>query len=154
MNITDGTAVFAVGDKRMQALVDIFYPVGAIFFCSDSTKTKDDFEFMQYGTWEELPSARCIETADATHNAGTTIAAGLPNITGTYDINRSGCSNSTSHTTTGAFSTNTGSLSGAEGNWKSSIKVTFDASKSNSIYGASSTVQPPAYFVKAWRRTA
>lgn len=31
---------------------------------------------------------------------------------------------------------------------------TFDASRSSSIYGKSTTVQPPAYALIAWRRTA
>jgi len=30
----------------------------------------------------------------------------------------------------------------------------FDASRSNSIYGRSSTVQPAAYYVHIWRRVA
>lgn len=29
--ITDGSAVFAVRDKRMQAMIDIFYPVGSVY---------------------------------------------------------------------------------------------------------------------------
>lgn len=29
--ITDGTAKFVVRDKRMQALVDMFYPVGTVY---------------------------------------------------------------------------------------------------------------------------
>lgn len=33
-------------------------------------------------------------------------------------------------------------------------KVSFDASRSSSIYGKSTTVQPPAYALIAWRRTA
>lgn len=28
--ITDGSAVFVVRDKRMQAIVDMFYPIGSI----------------------------------------------------------------------------------------------------------------------------
>ncbi len=32
--------------------------------------------------------------------------------------------------------------------------VSLDASRSNALYGASKTVQPPAYVVIAWRRVA
>ena len=32
--------------------------------------------------------------------------------------------------------------------------INFNASKSNAIYGKSSTVQPAAYYVYIWRRTA
>lgn len=45
--ITDGTAKFVVRDKRMQALVDMFYPVGTVYATTSGTKP----EFMQYGTW-------------------------------------------------------------------------------------------------------
>lgn len=154
--ITDGTAVFAVRDKRMQAMVDMFYPVGSVYLCADPAKTKDDFEFMQYGTWEELPSAKCLETADSSHVAGSTVGAGLPNLTGEYDGGRCGCHTSGSATATGVFagSGGQGRYNGAEGDWKNTRRIYFDASKSNSIYGASNTVQPNAYFIKAWRRTA
>ena len=33
-------------------------------------------------------------------------------------------------------------------------QAAFDASKSNAIYGRSSTVQPAAYYVHIWRRVA
>ena len=35
---------------------------------------------------------------------------------------------------------------------KSALKAVLDASKSNNIYGNSSTVQPPAYKVHFWKR--
>ena len=54
--ITDGSAVFAVRDKRMQAMVDMFYPVGSVYMSADKNKTKADFPFMAYGTWEEVPA--------------------------------------------------------------------------------------------------
>ena len=31
--------------------------------------------------------------------------------------------------------------------------VSLDASRSSSIYGRSSTVQPPAYVINVWKRT-
>lgn len=38
--------------------------------------------------------------------------------------------------------------------WPSENTLSFDASKSNVIYGRSSTVQPPAFLVNIWKRTA
>ena len=29
--ITDGSAVFVVWNKRMQAMVDMFYPIGSVY---------------------------------------------------------------------------------------------------------------------------
>lgn len=52
------------------------------------------------------------------------------------------------------FKLTASAFSGAEGDWRNTRRIYFNASKSNSIYGASSTVQPNAYFIKAWRRTA
>lgn len=69
--ITDGTAKFAVRDKRMQALVDMFYPVGAIYETTSSTKP----EFMNYGTWEQLPGGYTTVSAGTyteTHNVNGT----------------------------------------------------------------------------------
>ena len=40
---------------------------------------------------------------------------------------------------------------GSSGNYGN---ISFDASKSNAIYGRSSTVQPAAYYVHIWHRVA
>lgn len=80
------------------------------------------------------------------------IAAGLPNITGTTDItDRVGFNNPTQ---TGAFTTATGSTKRAadEGTANTTKKLKFDASLSNSIYGNSNTVQPPAVKVRVYTR--
>lgn len=64
-------------------------------------------------------------------------SAGLPNIIGSANIN------STSGWASGAlYYTNW--AKGADGNDYSQYNLQFDASRSNSIYGAASTVQPPA----------
>ena len=76
-------------------------------------------------------------------SAGASVAAGLPNITGialSYGVTRA----NTSHPE-GAFmhgDQSIGYLLG-ETNTKTN-KLAFDASKSNPIYGGSTTVQPPA----------
>lgn len=49
--ITDGSAVFTVRDKRMKPMIDFFYPIGSVYVSADKNKTKADFPFMQYGTW-------------------------------------------------------------------------------------------------------
>lgn len=59
MTITDGTAVFAVRDKRMQALVDMFYPVGTIIARDDETKP----EILSYGKWEKIGENRVLQGA-------------------------------------------------------------------------------------------
>lgn len=83
---------------------------------------------------------------------GNYVEAGLPNIVGTFSTRDSGGTyndGETWNTKTGAFSGNTGTYShvqaSAAGGWGPHQGVlTFDASKANSIYGNSDTVQPKA----------
>ena len=75
----------------------------------------------------------------ATAAIGTYINAGLPNIVGTFDGNV----NDGTARKTGAFYTYNYNSYGADGD-SGGGTVGFDASRSNSIYGASTTVQPPA----------
>lgn len=79
-----------------------------------------------------------------TTGAGTLKAAGLPNIKGTFDGN---CNDGQSGKT-GAFYFTGTAFGGADGQggYYSGL-VGFDASKSNNIYGNSSTVQPASYTV-------
>ena len=148
----------------MKDMVDMFYPVGTVYISADKSKTKADFPFMQYGTWKEVPANLCLQTG-ATSEAGTQRSAGLPNITGRLcaknDIN--GIKNIDQFLAdklsevSGAFSvegygTKYGIDDGRAGYGYDTLN--FNASSSNPIYGKSSTVQPPAYMVRAWVRTA
>lgn len=105
-----------------------------------------------FGTWEKVSEGRVLQGADGSQDVGTTIEAGLPNITGTVTIGRGGYAAGINGVFTGS------SYSGGEwcggDNGKGSTHVKFDASNSNSVYGNSDTVQPPAYLVNIWKRTA
>lgn len=57
--ITDGTAVFKVLDKRIQSLVDLFFPVGSIIARDDDTEP----EILQYGEWEKIAENRVLQGA-------------------------------------------------------------------------------------------
>lgn len=116
------------------------------------------------GTWERIKDCTIWGASD-THPAGTTIEAGLPNITGNFKSRP----HMTGNSGTG------GSITGADGKlfvnspqasdkanssmtetdriYKDDV-VSFDASRFNPIYGASDTVQPPAYCIYIWRRVA
>lgn len=108
------------------------------------------------GTWERIEDCTIWGASD-THPAGTQLEAGLPNITGSFEI---GQSNGTAPiaTISGAF----GALYGNTSKGLADISalsnapkgVTIDSSRSSSIYGASDTVQPPAYCLYIWRRVA
>ena len=84
--------------------------------------------------------------------SGTAKAAGLPNIEGSFKLRKnvfSGSYSSPITDVTGAYSTDSDSstnispVAGGSGGSNREI-VTFKASKYNSIYGNSTTVQPPA----------
>lgn len=108
-----------------------------------------------FGTWELVASGKALWTGNGV-NGGTTIAAGLPNITGTFcaDVSLSG--GGTGEDDTGALTREEVSyyLFSAENVRSHHFRHTLDASSLNPIYGNSTTVQPPAYVVNVWRRTA
>lgn len=128
------------------------HPVGSLYL---SLTEENPSISLGGGTWVKVGSGKCLWGADSSHAVGTTISAGLPNITseikGTAGYGAIQCS-------TPSFS---GAISGTylgnaawSGSTNGCYNIKFDASKSNSIYGASTTVQPPALAVNIWKRTA
>lgn len=106
------------------------------------------------GSWEEIASERVLMGASSTHAAGTTVKAGLPNLNGSFSGIASGQYPNLSNSGALSISRNN-SIAGYEGGSYGAITaVSFDASKSNAIYGRSSTVQPAAYYVHIWHRVA
>lgn len=112
------------------------------------------------GTWQEIAQNRVLMGASYAHAAGTTVEAGLPNITGslieTEAENSPFRGSKASLSKSGALkftevNTDWGGYSGLSG---STYNINFDASLSNPIYGRSYTVQPAAYYVRIWRRVA
>ena len=128
------------------------YPVGSIFQTVSSTSPAALFG----GTWQEIAQNRVLMGAGSGHAAGTTVEAGLPNITGRagpdeqagfYNVNRPNAY--------GAFYGGGKSYDwAASGTSAPGKDLCFDASRSNPIYGRSNTVQPAAYYVHIWRRVA
>ena len=124
-----------------------YYPVGSIYQSTDPTSPAALFG----GTWEEIASDRVLMGASRNHAAGTTVKAGLPNITGSFVANV----HYMSHEVSGAFTAGDRITSTGANNGDANVyKFSLDASKSNAIYGRSSTVQPAAYYVHIWRRVA
>ena len=123
------------------------YPVGSIFQTVSSTSPAALFG----GTWQEIAQNRVLMGASYAHAAGTTVEAGLPNITGSFVANVRFKYNKTS----GAFTvSNSAASTGADNSDAGIFTYSLDASKSNAIYGRSATVQPAAYYVHIWRRVA
>ena len=128
-----------------------YYPVGSIYQSTDPTSPAALFG----GSWEEIASERVLMGASSTHAAGTTVKAGLPNLKGSFSGVASTAYPNLSNSGALSINTNNGGLAGYEGgSYGSNCTVSFDASKSNAIYGRSSTVQPAAYYVHIWHRVA
>ena len=127
-----------------------FHPVGAIYISTSSTSPASLFG----GTWESIASERVLMGVSGSHGAGSTVSAGLPNITGVLkDLFVSGHFNQS----TGVFKRSYCSRFSQQtdsSDWLGWAEAQFYASDSNSIYGNASTVQPAAYYVYMWRRTA
>ena len=128
-----------------------YYPVGSIYQSTDPASPAALFG----GSWEEIASERVLMGASSTHAAGTTVKAGLPNLKGSSSGVASTAYPNLSNSGALSMNTNNGGLAGYEGgSYGSNCTVSFDASKSNAIYGRSSTVQPAAYYVHIWHRVA
>jgi hypothetical protein len=135
-------------------LLSYLYPVGSIYIGTQNTCPLASL--ISGSTWTLVAQDRALWGGNGS-NGNTTIAAGLPNITGKINIGG---------TEVGTYNSN--GVLYQDGNYKSSNAnagnystvnrdiptLAFDASRSSSIYGNSNTVQPPAYRVKVWRRTA
>jgi hypothetical protein len=135
-------------NTAVNTILASLYPVGSLYIGTQSDCPLTTL--ISGSTWELVAQDRALWGGDGT-NANTTIAAGLPNITGTLRANKdwAGASASGAFTYTEESSSIPGGL-----NSGSLAKYSFNASRSSSIYGNSSTVQPPAYRVNVWRRTA
>lgn len=136
------------------------HPVGSIY---QTISPENPAVTFGGGTWEKIAQDKVLMSASDTHPAGTTVEAGLPNITGSAkqsygafiwqmgsnkgavsDITSSGHTNGKGITI--SYTYDNDAPAGAAG-------FELDASASNPIYGASTTVQPPAYFTYTWLRT-
>ncbi len=126
------------------------YPVGSIYMSTTSTTSPAS---LFGGNWTMLPEGYALWTASS--GALQTIQAGLPEISGrvhgvwgcvTFDHNPE----ASGALWLGSQITN-GSASGS--GWQMYLHdLQLNASYSNSLYGKSSSVQPPAIKVYAWRR--
>ena len=103
------------------------------------------------GTWEKIAADQALMGASTSHPAGSTAEAGLPNVTGKvnniwYTQKPSG---------DGALRVPDSSRSFLPYGNDYYVQIgsfSFNASLSSNIYGKSSTVQPPAYYVNIWKR--
>ena len=145
--ITDGSAKFRVVDKRMKAMIDILYPIGIIVTTATDDAIKPG-EADGLAQWEEIAQDKVLQGTSS--GAGVTIEAGLPNITGSIIgySDRTGFGGADGMAYMDDMQERIPSMGDIFPGNKSALRVRLDASKSNNIYGKSSTVQPPAYIIR------
>lgn len=155
----NGTKIKDVSKSVLQSWLGIgsgaltSYPVGSIYMSTNSTSPASLFG----GTWTSIASERVLMGVSSSHGAGSTIDAGLPNIVGTFSDLAGGSPSfggAFSQGTPASITMNYQQSSDSAWGWNYVRNGTFNASRSSSIYGKSSTVQPSAYYVYIWRRTA
>lgn len=155
-----GPDAYAIYQQVLAAVVERDHPVGSLYISENPTSPAE----LYGGTWERIENCT-IWGASSLHPAGTTLDAGLPNITGRLAVRalktiyetgvfltqENGALKSIAIDSVEDFS-NLISTEDASSRYGGSVSI--DASGSNPIYGASNTVQPPAYCTYIWRRVA
>ena len=120
------------------------YPIGSLYIGINDTCPIANL----FGTWVKVAEGLCLQGATGSQVPGNTVSAGLPNITGGL------IRTNYEQVPGGALYQDGGRVQFTDGRGDFGINVGFDASRSNPIYGRSNTVQPPAYLVNVWKRTA
>lgn len=136
-------------DITITTLINAIYPIGSIYI---GTTVNCPLASI-IGTWEKIDEDLVLQSSSQSHQAGATIAAGLPNITGEWNTGTfPACWNYGEGAKGAIYGVADGGYEGGAN--RDGIRGYFDASRSNPIYGNSNTVQPPAYVVNIWKRTA
>ena len=125
------------------------YPVGAVYISTSSTSPASLFG----GTWAIIASERVLMGVSSSHGAGSTVSAGLPNIKGAVLDTWHGSGPSGSGALSVAVNGRSAVRNGDDGTFTWG-NFYFNAASYSSIYGNASTVQPAAYYVYMWQRTA
>jgi len=155
-----GPDAYAIYQQVLAAVVERDHPVGSLYISENATSPAE----LYGGTWERIEDCTIWGASD-THPAGTKLKAGLPNITGklparalksiyetgVFLTEENGALKSKAVDSIEEFSN---LISTEDAGAKYGGALMIDASRSNPIYGASTTVQPPAYCMYIWRRVA
>lgn len=149
----------SIYESKLTTELLINHPVHSLYLSVDNTIPDDLFG----GVWTTVPDDLVLQTVALATAAGQTIAAGLPNIKGSFDYHVYKSS------TDGAFYTvnnetqrRSGTSNDTSSQWSKTYfnasmgEVHLDSSNNeiyqNDVYGKSDTVQPPAYTIHAWKR--
>lgn len=126
---------------------DLFNVIGTAYGAGDGSTSFNVPDFRN--KWPYV-AAYSVNNTDL----ATMLGAGLPNITGTFQTRYAVVTAPTNNNTNGVWKrvaqTNTANKFTEQSSAGAVDSISFDAGRSNSIYGQSTTVQPPSFKVYAW----
>ena len=137
------------GSLNLSFILDSLLPVGTVYMTENANF--DPNNAWGVGVWVKTAINRVLQGTNDKSKVGTTIDAGLPNITGgVYGLIANNDSSLQGALHIGG-NDNVGTLIHSTQD-TGRVTVDIDASRSSSIYGNSDTVQPPAELVFIWKR--
>ena len=144
------------GSLNLSFILDTLLPVGTVYMTENANF--DPNKTWGVGVWVKTAVNRVLQGTSDKNKVGTTIEAGLPDITGSIatliyiklqdNQVQDGCFKGTKVNKKVAY------LNDATNDNFFNTTLSFTASTSNPIYGKSTTVQPPAELVFIWKRIA
>ena len=138
-----------IHESVFEDIFDMIYPICSVYITLAEQETCPLEEIR--GSWYPIAKGKVLQGANSLAELGNEISAGLPNITGSfmsYDRANGWYDSSGQFYVSSRW--NGKVKSGDNDNW--GTIVTLDASRSNTIYGRSNTVQPPALLVNIFKR--
>lgn len=148
----NGNVAQTVLSKVIASVLGSLFPVGGLYVVGFDSTTCPIAPLIPGSTWEKVGFGEVLQVADQYHAVGTHTPAALPNLWGNINFH----SGDFVHEANGVFSvsasgTSVGLMNNPQNN---NLWFDFNAKRNNSIYQDGATVQPPAYRVMVWRRTA
>ena len=166
----DGTAEWSVQQSASVASVEGIAPIGSVvayagtsvpsgyLACNGAAISRTTYAKLfdvigtTYGSGDgsttfNLPNLENNSFMEFSSSVGTAKSAGLPNITG--EAGNPTTEGTSAISSSGALTATIIASGRAAGSGGSSMKISIDASKSSSIYGNSTTVQPKSLTVRA-----
>lgn len=148
-----------VNNKLSADIFGALYPVGSLYFGTQGTCPLATL--IPGSQWQQIQGRYLLASGtlagtNETYSATNTVNSGLPNISGSFGNSGTYRNPGVFENATGAFAS-LGNANGRDsdgGSGSRSYGISFEASRSNSIYGSSDAVRAPAYVVNVWRRTA
>lgn len=140
------------GSLNLSFILDTLLPVGTVYMTENATF--DPNIDWGVGVWIKTAVNRVLQGTNDKSKVGTTIDAGLPDITGGFNVIQTDIGDDNGWVDGRLFSKrwHNGYTTGQGSEVHAGGELHFKASGYNAIYGSSDTVQPPAELVFIWKR--